>query len=82
MPTEPFKLTDEMIKQIEDKVNKGLIDVNNGMKERLIAAGCYDECSFLPVCWVTIDIGDSKARVIDPIRSCDSEEDEDDCINF
>jgi hypothetical protein len=79
-----FKLTEEMIKEIEEKVNTGLNDVNNGMKERLIAAGCYNEYSFFEVCSVIINIEDSKVAVIDPIKSCacddEEEEEEEDCF--
>ena len=65
-----FKLTDEMIEKIEETVNKGLEDVHSGMKERLIKANCYNEYSFFPVCWVTMDIEDGKVKIIDPIKSC------------
>lgn len=75
---EPFKLTDEMIKSIEEKVNNGLVDVNSGMKDRLIAAGCYNECSFFAACWVTIDIENSNVMVIDPIRDLYDEDEDDD----
>lgn len=66
---EPFKLTEEISKQIEEKVNKGLADVNNGMKERLISSGCYNRVSFFTACWVAINIEDSKVTVIDPVST-------------
>ena len=77
METEPFKLTEEIIKQIEEKVNKGLADVDNGMKERLIASGCYNRESFFTACWVAINIEDSTVTVIEPIHSYDDVEDDD-----
>ncbi|MDD4588940.1 MAG: hypothetical protein PHG06_00725 [Parabacteroides sp.] len=81
--SETFKLTAEMIQQIEEKVNNGLVDINDGMKERLIAANCYNPLSRISVCWITIDIEDSKVRVIDPIQSYDDdEEDEEDFSDF
>lgn len=72
-----FKLTDEMIREIEEKVNKGLEDVNDGMKERLIAANCYNPESFFSACWIIIDINDSKVTVIDPLPNYVNEEDDD-----
>lgn len=81
--SELFKLTAEMIEQIEEKVNKGLADVNNGMKERIISAGCYNDYYFFAACWITIGINDSRVQVIDPIKSYDEDEDdEDDCSDF
>lgn len=76
--SEQFKLTEEMIAEIEEKVNKGLDDVNNGMKDRLISAGCYNEDSFFAACWITIDISDGKVQVIDPIETYDEDEEEED----
>jgi hypothetical protein len=75
-----FKLTEEMIKEIEEKVNNGLDEVNDGMKERLMADNCYNKYSFFAACWITIDIEDAKVKVIDPIESYDEdEEDDEDC---
>lgn len=71
-----FKLTPEMIAEIEEKVNKGLEDVNNGMKERLVNAGCYTEWSFVSVCEIGITIEDLKVSVIEPIQTYDDEEEE------
>lgn len=71
-----FKLTEEMIKEIEEKVNKNLIDVNNGMNERILDTGYYNEDSFFAACWVIINIEDRNVQVIDPIDSYDDDEDE------
>lgn len=62
-----FKLTEEVIKEIEEKVNKNLIDVNNGI---------YNEDSFFAACWIIINIEDGEVQVIDPIDSYDDDEDE------
>jgi len=51
-----FKLTEEVIKEIEEKVNKNLIDVNNGI---------YNEDSFFAACWIIINIEDGEVQVID-----------------
>jgi hypothetical protein len=84
MSEDGFKLTEEMIKEIEEKVNARLEEVK-GMKERLINAGCYNDWSFFAACWITIDIENSKIKVIDPIKSDDDdddEEEEDDLENW
>jgi NTP pyrophosphatase (non-canonical NTP hydrolase) len=71
-----FKLTEEMIQEIEEKVNNGLKDVNDGMKERLIAVGFYTQWACVDVCNIVINIEDSKVVVIDPIKTYDDEEED------
>lgn len=78
MTEEFFKLTPEMIKEIEEKVNRIIADVNNGMKERLVAAGCYSEWACVVACEITVNIEDQKVNVIDSIKTDDYEDDDND----
>lgn len=76
--SEQFKLTEEMISEIEEKVNSGLSEVRNGMKERLVKAGCYTEWSFVTVCEIGIEIETERVIVTDPIPTYDDDEEEED----
>jgi hypothetical protein len=69
-----FKLTEEMIKEIEEKVN-GLVNEVPAMKERLVKAGCYTPFSSVSVCEVSICIETGKVIVHDPISYSDDDED-------
>lgn len=77
MSDEQFKLTEEMIKQIEEKVNEVMTDIRSGMKERLIQCGGYAEYTFVTACEIAIRIENEKVIVTDPIQSCDDEEEYD-----
>jgi hypothetical protein len=55
-----FKLTEEVIKEIEEKVNKNLIDVNNGI---------YNEDSFFAACWIIINIEICQKYRIDIVKN-------------
>jgi CO/xanthine dehydrogenase Mo-binding subunit len=77
MSTEPFKLTEEMTKEIEEKVNN-LVNEVPAMKERLVKAGCYTPFSSVTVCEVSIDIETGKVTVHDPISYSDEEDEEED----
>lgn len=57
-----FKLTDEMIKDIEDKVNKAL---DEGTIEQLCD---FPEGSFMTICWIIMDLTTGEAKVIEPIE--------------
>lgn len=82
MTEEPFKLSPAMIAEIEDKVNNCLDDVKNGMKERLVAAGCYTEWAYVAACELTVGIENHKVNVIDPMTSDDSEDEEETWFNY
>jgi len=66
-----FKLSEEMIHEIEEKVNNGLAEVNNGMKERL----SHLSDPFFVAGWITINVRSERVNIIDPIQY--DEEDED-----
>lgn len=76
--SEQFKLTEEMIAKIEEKINKGLTDVRSGMKERLVEAGCYSEWAFCSVCEIGIEIETERVIVTDPLPTYDDDEEEED----
>lgn len=78
MTGEQFRLTHEMIQEIEDHVNNMIQEVNNGMKERLVKAGCYTEWACVEACCITINIEDLKVNVSNPVRSYEDEEEEED----
>ena len=74
-----FKITDEIIKSIEEKVNKCL---NDGTIERCshLPAG-----SFVSIGELIVDISTGKASVIDPVKTYnedDCDEDCDECENY
>jgi hypothetical protein len=75
MPENNFKLTPEMIVEIEEKVNNCLDDVHNGMKERL--SHLCDPS--ITACWVIVNVFSENVNVIDPIQSY---EDEEECEDF
>lgn len=74
---EQFKLTDEMIQQIEDKVNNILDTDLGGMKEELIKAGCYTPCTSVTVCEIEITLENKNVIVTDPTPIYDEDEEED-----
>jgi hypothetical protein len=73
-PGQPFKLTEELIKEIEDKVNNTLSYIDNGVKESL----SHLENPSFTVCWLIVDVNSGNVNVIDPIFTEDEEEDEED----
>jgi hypothetical protein len=73
-----FKLSEEMINEIEEKVNTMLKDVRGGMKERLVKAGCYNEFASVTVCEISIEIETEKVIVHDPIQYSEDNEEEGD----
>lgn len=57
-----FKLSEEMIKDIEDKVNK-VLDEEVGKKVDLPAG------AFTTICWVILDLTSSEIQIIEPIET-------------
>jgi hypothetical protein len=56
-----FKLSEEMIKEIEDKVNKAL-DEEVGKKSDLPVG------SFTTICWIILDLTSDEIQVIEPVE--------------
>lgn len=77
MSNEPFKLTEEMITEIEAKVNTVMEAVHSGMKDRLIESGCYTEFASVAACEIHIKLENEEVIVTPPIGLSDDDKEYD-----